>query len=210
MIYTERRIQVLTVCLAAVAGYVDAIGFVSLGGFFVSFMSGNSTRFGVGFADSSHAALVALGLIATFVAGVASGSLMRSFFKAAPSAAVMWQVCILLICAAALGELGVVVAAAIAMTLAMGSENTIFERDGEVRIGLTYLTGTLVKLGQRLAAFLRGEKNVKWLPYFFHWAGLVTGAVVGATFYARIGFSALLVAAGGMAVLAFFTLKAEG
>ncbi|MET0229353.1 MAG: DUF1275 family protein, partial [Rhodanobacteraceae bacterium] len=33
------------------AGYVDAVGYLSLGGFFVSFMSGNSTQLGVGIAQ---------------------------------------------------------------------------------------------------------------------------------------------------------------
>jgi uncharacterized membrane protein YoaK (UPF0700 family) len=31
------------VLLTAIAGWVDAIGFLSLGGFYVSFMSGNTT-----------------------------------------------------------------------------------------------------------------------------------------------------------------------
>ena len=39
-----------TVLLAALAGIVDALAFSGLGGFFASFMSGNSTRFGVGLA----------------------------------------------------------------------------------------------------------------------------------------------------------------
>ena len=42
---------------------------------------------------------------------------------------------------------------------AMGAENTTFERDGEVSIGLTYMTGTLVKLGQRLAGVLTGRAD---------------------------------------------------
>lgn len=32
-------------------GYVDAVGFMMTGGFFVSFMSGNSTRLAVGLID---------------------------------------------------------------------------------------------------------------------------------------------------------------
>jgi uncharacterized membrane protein YoaK (UPF0700 family) len=43
-----RRIRLLAAALSAVGGYVDAVGYLSLGGFFVSFMSGNSTRVGVG------------------------------------------------------------------------------------------------------------------------------------------------------------------
>ncbi len=33
------------------------------------------------------------------------------------------------------------------MTLAMGAEDLIFERNGDVTIGVTYMTGTLVKFG---------------------------------------------------------------
>jgi uncharacterized membrane protein YoaK (UPF0700 family) len=50
----DRRIRTLAAGLSALAGYVDAIGFIKLGGFFVSFMSGNSTRLGVGLAHGSH------------------------------------------------------------------------------------------------------------------------------------------------------------
>ena len=39
--------------MSTLAGYVDAIGFLHLGGLFVSFMSGNSTRMG-GCADQGR------------------------------------------------------------------------------------------------------------------------------------------------------------
>ncbi|MDN6386563.1 MAG: DUF1275 family protein, partial [Corynebacterium sp.] len=35
--------RVLAMCLSAVAGYADSIGFMFYGGVFLSFMSGNST-----------------------------------------------------------------------------------------------------------------------------------------------------------------------
>lgn len=44
----DLRTQALAAALAALAGYVDASGFLSTGGYFVSFMSGNSTRLGIG------------------------------------------------------------------------------------------------------------------------------------------------------------------
>ena len=49
-----RRDQLIAAALAALAGYVDAVGFIASGGLFVSFMSGNSTRLGIGLADASH------------------------------------------------------------------------------------------------------------------------------------------------------------
>ena len=73
--YRKREIA-LAIASSTLAGYVDAIGFLSLGGFFVSFMSGNSTRLGVGVAGFSTEALIAGGLIASFVSGVVLGSLI--------------------------------------------------------------------------------------------------------------------------------------
>src|SRR3546814_11863959 len=59
-----------------------------------------------------------------------------------------------------------------AMTVAMGGANAIFQRDGEVSIGVTYMTGALVKLGQRLAAALVGGPRWHWAPYLALWGEL--------------------------------------
>src|SRR5882757_10886260 len=50
MLNSSRNVA-LACALSALAGYVDGIGFIHLGGQFVSFMSGNSTRMGVSLAD---------------------------------------------------------------------------------------------------------------------------------------------------------------
>jgi uncharacterized membrane protein YoaK (UPF0700 family) len=73
----SRRNIALACALSALAGYVDAIGFLHLGGLFVSFMSGNSTRMGVSLAQGNWSnAATALGLVALFVVGAACGSLI--------------------------------------------------------------------------------------------------------------------------------------
>jgi uncharacterized membrane protein YoaK (UPF0700 family) len=84
------------------------------------------------------------------------------------------------------------------MALAMGAENAVFERDGEVSIGLTYMTGTLVKVGQRLTAALFGGDRFAWAPYLLLWAGLAAGASV----YPVVGLQGLWAAVAAIAILA--------
>lgn len=203
MLQYERRVQAYAVGLAALAGFVDALGFLKLGGFFISFMSGNSTRLAVGLAENARDALIAGGLIAAFVAGVVLGSLTGHLTGAAGRRpVVLLMVSALLAAGAALDLYGHGIAAIAAIALAMGAENAIFERDGEVTIGLTYMTGTLVKMGQRITGALTGGSRTAWIPYLMLWLGLVLGAAAGATAYVHIGLAALWFAAGGAFMLA--------
>lgn len=207
MIRSDVRILWLATSLSALAGFVDATGFLYLGGFFVSFMSGNSTRFAVGLSTQSHDALVAGGLIAAFVTGVVVGSLTGTLVGRWRRAAVLGLVAAMLGATLACEALGWRTAAAAAMALAMGAENTVFERDGEVQIGLTYMTGALVKVGQHIAQALRGGARLGWLPYLLLWAGLVAGAVAGAALYSILGIGNLAVGAVIALVLAVITLQ---
>jgi uncharacterized membrane protein YoaK (UPF0700 family) len=203
----DKRIWALAVGCSALAGYVDAIGFLSLGGFFVSFMSGNSTRLGVGLAQGSPAVAVAAGLIGTFLLGVIAGSFTGHVAGRNRRPAVLALVAALLTIAAALASAGTQHAAIVVAGLAMGAENAIFERDGEVHIGLTYMTGTLVKLGQRITAALLGGSRVAWMPYLLLWLGLVAGGLAGALIYPPLGLGALWIAAGVAAILAIVAAK---
>jgi uncharacterized membrane protein YoaK (UPF0700 family) len=155
----ERPIQALAVGLSALTGFVDAIGFIKLGGFFVSFMSGNSTGLAGGLAQGSTQVAIAAGPIATFILGVVLGSLTGRNAGHARRPIVLILVGVLLAVAAILDMLGLERCAIASMALAMGVENTIFEENDDVRISLTYMTGTLVKLGQCLAAMLMGGER---------------------------------------------------
>jgi uncharacterized membrane protein YoaK (UPF0700 family) len=192
----------LAVALSLLAGYIDGIGFLHLGGFFVSFMSGNSTRLAVGVSgDVSAHALLAGGLISIFVTGVVGGSLLGHAAGHWRRFVVLGAETVLLFAAAVLQATGYPVPAVIGMILAMGVENTVFQRDGEVSVGLTYMTGTLVKMGQRIAVALTGGSRWSWLRYFLLWAGLVAGGALGAIGYRAIGLDALWPAAAYSALI---------
>lgn len=192
----------MAVGLAALAGFVDALGFLKLKGLFVSFMSGNSTRMAVGIIDPAAGGLFAAALIATFVGGVMAGAIIGRWAGPYRMQAVMASVTILLAAAAlAATAAAATVLTTLLMAGAMGTANAVFERDGEVSVGVTYMTGTLVKLGQHLASALTGGPRFNWLPYLLLWLGLIGGAMAGAATYGVLDLKALWAAASGAAVL---------
>lgn len=187
----DRHSIAFAVALSSLAGYVDASGFLSTGGLFVSFMSGNSTKFGVHTAaGNGYRAFMILAVIALFVFGVILGTLTSRRAGSRRKVAVLGLVSAFLLIAALSLSFEFTYTATACMVLAMGAENAVFQRDGEVSIGVTYMTGTLVKMGQNLAARLSGDFQASWLPYFLLWAGLATGAVFGAFAHQQLGDSA--------------------
>lgn len=207
MIRQRKHLWALAAGMAMLAGYVDAIGFLRLGGLFVSFMSGNSTQLGVAIAGRTGGVAVAAGLLASFVLGVMLGARVALAAGAWRKPAVLALVTLLLALATAAGTMTAAsMAALVLLALAMGAENNVFQRGGEVSVGVTYMTGTLVKLGQHLAVASAGGPRWRWLPYLLLWSGLVAGAVAGAALYPLHGLHALwgaVAAAGVLTVVAW-------
>src|SRR5438105_11114881 len=149
----SRRNMILACALSALAGYVDAIGFLHLGGLFVSFMSGNSTRMGVSLAEGAwSSAAESLGLIALFVVGAAAGSLIVLGRGVHRQPWLLLAEALLLAAAALCYAFGLSNVAVAAIVVAMGLENAVFQIRGGGGLGLTYVTGALVKVGQQAAA----------------------------------------------------------
>lgn len=197
----DRRARLFAAALAAVAGYVDAAGFLMTGGYFVSFMSGNSTRLGVGLARAAPEAALAASLIAAFVSGVMAGASLRRLSGRRAEAVILAALGAALALCAILADHGAQFAAALLLAGAMGAENTIFAVNGEVRVGLTYMTGALVKVGKGLTAALFGEARFAWAPHLLLWLGLVAGGALGAAAYSQLGATAIWFAAAAIAVL---------
>lgn len=207
--------RLLAIGLAAMAGMVDAIGFLSSGGFFLSFMSGNSTRLSVGIAESAPYVAIVAALIGSFVLGVVGGSLIGRKSLSSPfrrQAFILALISVLLFVAPLMALHNMLLLGLCLSAFCMGAENTLFERDGSVSFGLTYMTGALVKVGQGLATLLSGGDRLAWIPYLILWFGLVSGAAIGAALYNIFGISSLRVPsaiAGSFAVM-FFVCGAKG
>ncbi|PVY33724.1 YoaK family protein [Williamsia muralis] len=207
---SHRRQEIcLAAALTGVAGAVDAIGFLSLGGFFVSFMSGNTTRAGVALAAGDLSDFwLAAGLIVSFVIGVITGSVVGHRAGVRRRAVVLGFVALVLAASFAMSVPDVTVfIAAPLLAVAMGAENAVFEADGEVRIGLTYMTGTLVKMGQNIAQRVMGTSQpATWPRHGALWAGMAAGACLGGGTYELIGFASVACAAALTAIAAIVVI----
>jgi uncharacterized membrane protein YoaK (UPF0700 family) len=193
----DSRANIALACaLSALAGYVDGIGFLHLGGLFVSFMSGNSTRMGVSLAEGHWSnAAEALGLVTLFVIGAAAGSLIVLGRGANRQPWLLLAEALLLAAAALCYAFGLSNTAIAAIVLAMGLENAVFQIHGGAGLGLTYVTGALVKVGQLVATALSGGPRWDWAPNLLLWAALVAGSLCGAFAYHWINLAAIWFAA---------------
>jgi len=201
---TVRSNLALACALSALAGYVDGIGFIHLSGLFISFMSGNSTRLGVMIAEFNWPkALEALKLIALFVVGAGLGSLIGHGRGRHRRWILLLAEAILLGAGATAYELDLSGYTVVAVVLAMGLENAMFQAEGGTTgIALTYMTGTLVRIGQLLAVALQGGPRLAWFPHLLLWSAMVTGAAIGTTAYLHVHLAAVWFAAGAALLIA--------
>ena len=209
--------------LVALAGCVDAIGYLHLSRLFVSFMSGNSTLLAVALAHGQWlTAAIPAALVALYVAGTFAGSLVAASTGPWRLPVVLTLVAALLALALALPDIGGrLPPAIIPIVLAMGVQNATLHHAGAVRLTPTYVTGTLATLGQELAAMVLGHAGPERpLSYAVLWLGLITGATGGALSYARLGLAALegpalgalclaAISAGAIAVARFRSRRAD-
>lgn len=171
--------QRLALGLAGLAGLADACGFVVAGGYFTSFMSGNTTRMGVELVERPALALAPLALIACFLTGVIAGALIGRRVRGRHKRVLLGLVAALLGAGAALLAAGLPVPFLTASAMAMGLANNVFARDGEVTVGVTYMTGALVRFGEGVAARLAGENLPSTRGYGILWSALAPGSATG-------------------------------
>jgi uncharacterized membrane protein YoaK (UPF0700 family) len=193
----ERR---LASHLALIAGYVDAYALLAYGTY-VSFMSGNTTQTGSMTGKGRLlAALPSALAILFFVAGSFAGTWL-THSKLRHSRQVLFgaiaALLAVIIGGTQLGNPALHAEVFIAtLSLAMGLMNTALSQIGAEPLNLTFVTGTLNKIGRHLALAVRRaplpDTQGQWDTHLRRaglmasvWAGFLTGAMVSgaATLY---------------------------
>src|SRR3984957_7285802 len=209
--------ELLAAALAMIAGFIDAYGMITYG-VFVSFMSGNTTQTGYQTAEGAFgpASLSALAILC-FVVGAFAGTLLVQAAGRLARRAVFGVV------AAALAEvvgltyfdfLSVGFGIAI-VSAAMGILNSAFSRVGAQSVSLTFVTGTLSRVGSHLAlAAKRSPLADAQGPWDTHlrralllariWVGFLAGALLSGAATPRFGAWVLAAPALILAALAAF------
>ncbi|MCB1884591.1 MAG: DUF1275 family protein [Geminicoccaceae bacterium] len=207
-----RPLQVATgLLLTAVAGFVDAIGIIALGGLFASFMSGASVSLGIG-AGGGQWGVAYQGalMIVVFLGGVALGTVVAGVAGAWGLPVALALDAVLLTGAVLLADRGWAAATVILpVVAAMGIQNTALRPLEGVRLGATFITGTLVSLGQSLGNAVLGRPvPAGWPLQALLWGALTAGAGAGAALHHALGYTALGVPAVLVAALALVNMAA--
>jgi uncharacterized membrane protein YoaK (UPF0700 family) len=181
--------------LTGVAGWVDAVGFIRLGGFYPSFMSGNTTRLGVALSRDEWAlvalaaAIIALFFLGSFASGLAAALAPR------------WRLAAVLGLDAAILLAAVVIVftsggekkALLLLPIAMGVQNGAMQELRHQPGGTTFVTGALFRAGHDLAQALVGRGPTGWFGSLITWASFALGATAGAVADLRWEMAALSV-----------------
>jgi uncharacterized membrane protein YoaK (UPF0700 family) len=173
--------------LAALAGVLGATAFTHSAGYFVTFMTGNAQRAVLGyFRHDVRLAISAGVLMACFVAGVVVASVCRRHFWTGHPHGPTMLATFSLVAATVVdvidegwGEQMLDFAPIMLVVFGVGALNTSFVKDGEVSVPLSYVTGTLVKMGQGIERHIAGGTAAEWLGYFLLFASFMFGGAIG-------------------------------
>jgi uncharacterized membrane protein YoaK (UPF0700 family) len=201
---TERE-RWLAICLALIAGYVDAYS-VRAFATYVSFMSGNTTQLGVLTGQGRlAAALLPVLAIVFFVAGSFAGTWLSHSGLRLSRQLLFGIVSTLLAVVIGLTQLGRLDAAVgiATLSLAMGMMNTTLSKIGGEAVSLTFVTGDLSRVGSHLAlAVQRAPLPDAQGPWDTHrrraarlgivWSGFLAGAALAGAATSYLGVLALL------------------
>lgn len=200
--------------LAVLAGVLGATAFTHSAGYFVTFMTGNAQRAVLGyFRDDVLLSVTAGLLLLCFVAGVVIASVCRRHFWVAHPHGPTVLTTLSLVGATAVdiivgrwdqSQLDFI--PIVLVVFGIGALNTSFVKDGEVSIPISYVTGTLVKMGQGIERHIAGGTAADWLGYFLLFSSFVVGASVGGVISLLVsGTQMLAVAAVVCAVTTGYT-----
>jgi uncharacterized membrane protein YoaK (UPF0700 family) len=203
--YSEEIEEWLAVGLAMIAGFLDAYGIVAYNTY-LSFMSGNTTQTGYNTGQANFGAALPSALaIVFFLGGSFSGALLAHSAVRQIRRLVFGMVAFSLALNIGFTRLGFFtdgVSIAV-ISFAMGAVNTALSRVDAQSASLTFVTGTLSRLGVQLALAVRhaplpdsqgsSDTHLRRACLLAGiWAGFLAGALLSGTATPRFGVWVLL------------------
>jgi len=198
----------IALMLAGTAGAADSIGFLEFSQLFMSFMGGNTTRFGVAVAGFDWDGTTRFAsVIALFCFGACIGTLIAAWSG-------RFRLSVLLIIQAVLFAIGLFVPFgttafplhAYPIVLALGIQNATLQDEAGRSLAITYVTGTVVRFGAGIANLILHKPNPSFWLQAPLWGALSTGAVIGGFLHGWYGERAFLFPASLAALLAVVSL----
>lgn len=193
--------------LTALAGFNDAVGYSALGHLYLSFMSGNSTHFGMALAGGDWPGVLLAGsIILMFVVGTSIGTMIGDSFPQSMAQRILGIEIVIMLWAMVGSWLGAGPAALVPVAVAMGMQNVLHQVIGGADVGKGFITGSLFGLGQALARLVLGKgQGSAAFQYGWSWLSFIAGVSTGALVYSKLGLPSALgvvtIVLAGMLVL---------
>jgi uncharacterized membrane protein YoaK (UPF0700 family) len=198
--YAAQRQEWVAACLAMIAGFVDAYGIINYNTY-LSFMSGNTTQTGYKTGQGQIAAAVPSALaVLFFVCGIFAGTLLAHSAVPRPRRQVFMVIAASLALIFGFTQLGLLSGGVhiAVLSFAMGLSNTSMSRVGAQSVNVTFVTGTLSRLGMHLAMAVRRlpvpDSEGTWDTHMHRalvlvviWAAFLAGALLSGAATPRFG-----------------------
>ncbi|MGL5041616.1 MAG: YoaK family protein [Culicoidibacterales bacterium] len=187
----KKRELIIAFTFSFISGYVDVLGFLVLGGLFLSFMSGNSAKLGWSLATANFgSALEYFTVILAFIFGAFLGDLLISIVKKDALYVVLYTELFLFSLAVLVSHGYTSWGYIIPLTTAMGLQNTAQISINKTIIGKSFVTGMLYHLGVAFSKLVQGKpKWVEPLLIGISWGCFVLGSLIGALMTTNYSFN---------------------
>jgi uncharacterized membrane protein YoaK (UPF0700 family) len=178
--------------LTALAGFTDAVGYAALSHLYLSFMSGNSTHFGMSIAGADGPGVFLAGaIIFAFVVGAALGTALWDRFPQTQPPLILGVELTILIWAVTASSFGYQAAALIPVAGAMGMQNVLHQVISGADVGKGFITGSLFALGQSFARLARNQGYAA-VQNAWSWLAFIAGVSSGSLAYSVLGLPCAL------------------
>lgn len=205
----ERALVPLARGLAALVGFVDALGFLIFGNVYLASLEASGTILGVALADGSRILPIAATLVFSFLMGVVLTTVCAYRLLHLRRTAILSGVAPCLLVAFLFLEGYSPYISLALLAAAMGALHCIFERDPEHLQEALFPSAQAVRFGEVLGSNRGGEKSGRLGHHGLLWLFFVAGGASGAAAWLGVGGWTVLIASIGAVLLAAYTWLIE-